>query len=34
MCATIVGMGVFFLIFERTKAGKKFFDVEVKGGEL
>ena len=34
MCATIVGMGLFFLIFHQTKAGKKFFDVDVKGSDL
>ena len=27
MCATIVGLGVFFLIFEKTKTGKKFFEI-------
>jgi hypothetical protein len=26
MCATIVGMGLFFLILDQTKVGKKFFD--------
>ena len=30
MCATIVGMGIFFLILDHTKVGKKFFDVDVK----
>jgi len=27
MCATIVGLGLFFLIFEKTESGKKFFEM-------
>ena len=30
MCATIVGLGLFFLILNHTKIGKKFFEVEKK----
>ena len=26
MCGTIIFLGVFFIIFYHTKAGKKFFD--------
>jgi len=26
MCSTIIGLGIFFLVFEKTKAGKKFFE--------
>jgi len=28
ICSAIVGIGLFFVIFERTKAGKRFFAEE------
>jgi len=33
MCSTIIAMGLFFIVFEKTKAGKRFFGEETEATE-